>query len=66
MFHGGFFLHCRVVYCEGKFPEFMLDAWDEYDYRKDSDNDRPGITGTSPLCGSALTTYSSPPLLSYF
>lgn len=33
---------CRVAYCEGKFPEFMLDAWDEYDYRKDSDNDRPG------------------------
>ncbi|CAI8047892.1 Serine/threonine-protein kinase haspin homolog [Geodia barretti] len=35
----------RAAYCEGKFPEFMLDAWDEYDYRKDSDNDRPDIFG---------------------
>jgi hypothetical protein len=32
----------RVAYCEGRYPEFMIDAWDEYDYRKDSDNDRPG------------------------
>lgn len=37
----------RVAYCEGKFPEFLLDAWDEYDYRKESDNDRPGLY--SPL-----------------
>lgn len=32
-----------MAYCQGKFPEFLLDAWDEYDYRKDSDNDRPGL-----------------------
>ena len=30
----------------------MLDAWDEYDYRKDSDNDRPGIQG-HPLCSAS-------------
>ncbi len=25
----------------GKYPDFMLEAWDDYDYRKNSDNDRP-------------------------
>ena len=32
----------RVALCRGKFPNFLMDAWDEYDFRKDSDNDRPG------------------------
>ena len=32
----------RIGFCQGKFPEFLMDAWDEYDFRKDSDNDRPG------------------------
>ena len=27
---------------KGKFPDYLLDAWDDYDFRKDSDNDRPG------------------------
>ena len=31
----------RVALCQGKFPDFLIDAWDEYDFRKDSDNDRP-------------------------
>ena len=34
--------HYRVALCQGKFPDFLMDAWDEYDFRKDSDNDRPG------------------------
>ena len=37
-------LLCRVALCQGKFPNFLMDAWDEYDFRKDSDNDRPGKT----------------------
>lgn len=37
----------RVALCEGNFPEFLMDAWDEYDYRKESDNDRPDIFGGS-------------------
>ena len=36
------FFHIRVALCQGKFPNFLIDAWDEYDFRKDSDNDRPG------------------------
>ena len=32
----------RVAICSGKFPDFLMEAWDDYDYRKDSDNDRPG------------------------
>ena len=38
----------------------MLDAWDEYDYRKDSDNDRPGIQG-QPLCSASGACHSPPP-----
>lgn len=33
----------RVSVCQGKFPEFMLEAWDDYDFRKKSDNDRPSV-----------------------
>lgn len=33
----------RVALCQGKFPDFLIDAWDEYDFRKDSDNDRPSV-----------------------
>jgi len=32
-----------VSLVQGKFPQFLIEAWDEYDFRKDSDNDRPGI-----------------------
>lgn len=56
-----------MAYCEGKFPEFMLDAWDEYDYRKDSDNDRPGGAGKTLLCSQNFISFSlslspTPPL----
>ena len=37
-----FFTYCRVALVKGKFPDFLLEAWDDYDFRKDSDNDRPG------------------------
>jgi len=32
----------RVGLCQGKFPDFLMEAWDDYDFRKKSDNDRPG------------------------
>ena len=35
----------RVGLCKGKFPDFLMEAWDEYDFRKKSDNDRPGGRG---------------------
>ena len=33
----------RVALVQGKFPDFLVEAWDDYDFRKDSDNDRPGV-----------------------
>ena len=32
----------RVAVCTGQYPDFLLEAWDEYDFRKKSDTDRPG------------------------
>jgi hypothetical protein len=40
-----FFSTCRVGVCQGEFPNFLLEAWDEYDFRKKSDNDRPSKAG---------------------
>ena len=31
----------RVGVCYGQFPDFLLEAWDDFDFRKKSDNDRP-------------------------
>ena len=41
----------------------MLDAWDEYDYRKDSDNDRPGIQGHPLRSASEKCHFPLPPSL---
>ena len=42
----------RVAVCQGKFPDFLLEEWDNYDFRKKSDNDRP-----SELCTSSRSGY---------
>ena len=39
-----------------------MDAWDEYDYRKDSDNDRPGV----PITHSTHTSLTLSLSLSLF
>ena len=37
-------LNSRMAICYGEYPDFLLEAWDDYDFRKHSDNDRPGKT----------------------
>lgn len=39
----------------------MIDAWDEYDYRKDSDNDRPGNSNCCKIDEEAKWTIPSAP-----
>ncbi len=36
------YVNSRVALSSGKFPDFLLDTWDDFDFRKKSDNDRPG------------------------
>ena len=38
---GVIFCAYRVGICYGKFPAFLLEAWDDSDFRKESNNDRP-------------------------
>ncbi|XP_064383267.1 serine/threonine-protein kinase haspin-like [Halichondria panicea] len=38
-----------VALVQGKFPDFLVEAWDDYDFRKDSDNDRPVVFPESQL-----------------
>ena len=38
-------LYFRVALVQGKFPDYLLEVWDDYDFRKNSDNDRPGAFG---------------------
>ena len=32
----------RLGICQGEYPEFLLEAWDQFDEDEESDNDRPG------------------------
>ena len=37
------FIHCHAVgVCHGEYAPALLEAWDEFDERKGSENDRPG------------------------
>ncbi|XP_038070944.1 uncharacterized protein LOC119739891 isoform X2 [Patiria miniata] len=38
---GGFITVNGVSYCRGCYPEKLLDQWNEYNNRKESENDRP-------------------------
>ncbi|XP_022098270.1 uncharacterized protein LOC110983366 isoform X2 [Acanthaster planci] len=38
---GGFIAVSGVSCCQGRYPETLLDRWDEYRCRKESENDRP-------------------------
>lgn len=59
------FLSSRVALVQGKFPQFLIEAWDDYDFRKDSDNDRPGVCvcvccmGQSTECMTDYVRYLS-------
>lgn len=44
----------RVAVCSGKFPDFLMEAWDDYDFRKKSDNDRPGKSTSVAGWNSAI------------
>ena len=44
-----------MAVCVGPYPEYLLDAWDTYDFSHDSDNDRPGLV-PPPLTCVVLTT----------
>eukprot|EP00731_Ephydatia_muelleri_P021122 Em0013g849a len=39
----GFVSIYRMAVCVGPYPEYLLDAWDVFDFTHDSDNDRPDI-----------------------
>ena len=41
--------HPRLGLVKGKYADFLLTAWDEWDEDEDSDNDRPGDE-TIALC----------------
>ena len=29
--------------CMGQYPDFLLEAWDQWDEEEESENDRPGL-----------------------
>ena len=35
-------LSASVWFVSGKYPKVLMDAWDEYNDAKNSENDRPG------------------------
>lgn len=37
-----FFLILRMGLCKSAYPEFLIDAWDQWDDEENSENDRPG------------------------
>lgn len=39
----GFVSIYRMAVCKGPYPEYLLDAWDTFDFSHDSDNDRPDV-----------------------
>lgn len=56
-------LNVRLV--EGRYPSFLLDLWDDYDTRLESENDRPDVFDDDQLyvifeltnCGNDLEAY---------
>ena len=40
----------RIVCTKGKYPQALLEKWDEFADRKDSENDRPGVSMVLSNC----------------
>ena len=36
------FCFSRMGLCRSAYPEFLIDAWDQWDDEENSENDRPG------------------------